>query len=138
MKRIKADILTTFMVTLSVALSVFFIVAYFMSKQFLLELLSSPSLRADEVMLHFHIVWLQLFILFFVLCFVAFFVAYELARRIVADVHSLKEYLIDISENKDYESPLQVDSYLEVLEASVYAKNIAKRLYQKEKKLQKK
>lgn len=138
MKRIKADILTTFMVTLSVALSIFFIVAYFMSKQFLLELLSSPSLRADEVMLHFHIVWLQLFILFFVLCFVAFFVAYELARRIVADVHSLKEYLIDISENKDYESPLQVDSYLEVLEASVYAKNIAKRLYQKEKKLQKK
>ena len=66
------------------------------------------------------------------------FLSLRLSKRIQDDVDSLKEYASEMSESKNYRASVKINYYQECLETSIYLKNIAKRLSQKEKKTSKK
>ena len=76
------------------------------------------------------VVFIVLSLLFFL--FLRFYL-----KNIEKDINAITEYTHDINE-KEYTSEVKIMHYVEFLHLSVLLKNIAKRLYQKDKKAAKK
>jgi hypothetical protein len=118
MNKLQKDIVKTFFIFFVVFSSVFNLLVYF--------LLGEDTPFFDLVSISF------LLLLFTLL------LSKKLSTKISSDVEALKEYASDMSEAKNYKAIIKVEHYLECLETSIYLKNIAKRLSQKEKKPSKK
>jgi ABC-type multidrug transport system fused ATPase/permease subunit len=118
MKHLKQDIVSIFFVS-------------FISSFFLFDFLLYIFLGENTPFVLLGVVTLIL-ILFI------YWVSLYLSRRIERDMLALKEYTKKISESKEYQASIKIENYFEFLESSIYLKNIAKRLSQKEKKTSKK
>ena len=70
--------------------------------------------------------------------FVTFLIARRTYSKISQDIESIHNYIYNVSQKKEYDSPLEVKHYFELLEKSILLKNIVKRARQKETKLLKK
>jgi hypothetical membrane protein len=118
MKNIKKEISKTFLISFIVV-----VVTYSLSMYLLL---------GDDTPFT-----ILLTVTFFLSLFI-FYVSKGISQKIKEDIDSLKEYTFQMSESKNYKAKIEIKNSLEFLEISIYLKNIAKRLSQKEKKTSKK
>jgi len=79
----------------------------------------------------------SILVIFVILSFVFFLFLQHYLKNIEKDINAITQYTHDINE-KEYTSEVKIMHYVEFLHLSVLLKNIAKRLYQKDKKAAKK
>ena len=79
----------------------------------------------------------SVFIVFIILSLLFFLFLRHYFKNIEKDINAITQYTHDINE-KEYTSEVKIMHYVEFLHLSVLLKNIAKRLYQKDKKAAKK
>ena len=79
----------------------------------------------------------SVFVVFIILSLLLFLFLRHYFKNIEKDINAITEYTHDINE-KEYTSEVKIMHYVEFLHLSVLLKNIAKRLYQKDKKAAKK
>jgi len=138
MKKVRNDIFVKTMLIIVAAFLLLFIVAYSLSKYFILSLpLNNPELISQAIV-DFNFVWLKIFFVFVFLLFVSAFILTYVQKKVYADLESIIKYIHEISENKNYEHTFKIQHYLEFLQIAIGLKNIAKRLSQKDKKSSKK
>jgi len=127
MKKLKDNILFKPLALFYGVLLILFIFSYFLLKYFILD--EGNNLTPVLLLIAF---------LFISSAGIIYFLLDGIMKKIFQDTNSLKEYVYQISENKNYELPLQIKNYLEFLEIALLFKNIVKRLHQKDKKTSKK
>ncbi|HFB53125.1 MAG TPA: hypothetical protein ENJ67_00200 [Sulfurimonas autotrophica] len=79
----------------------------------------------------------SILVIFVILSLVFFLFLQLYLKNIEKDINAITQYTHDINE-KEYTSEVKIMHYVEFLHLSVLLKNIAKRLYQKDKKAAKK
>ena len=79
----------------------------------------------------------SILVVFVILSLVFFLFLQHYLKNIEKDINAITQYTHDINE-KEYTSEVKIMHYVEFLHLSVLLKNIAKRLYQKDKKAAKK
>ena len=139
MKKIKQDTFTKFMMIFVGVFFVLVVVAYGLIRHFLVTL-SSSSLSLDPklVISLYNAVWIDFFVVFIPVLFIVSFLLHKINSQLEEDISAIKLYVKEISEHKNYTVKVKIKYYQECLETSIYLKNIAKRLSQKEKKTSKK
>jgi len=106
------------------------LVTFFLVK----SLLEKHSIDTNELGL----LYFQLIPLFALLVF-SFFYIYKISiNELEKDFEEIKNYLIEISEHKNYSATLKVKNFIECLEIGLMLKNVVKRLNKNYKKPSKK
>ena len=138
MKKLNNDIFLKTILLFLGTFTVLFIVAYALSKHFILSLVLSDGESLEQILEAFNLLWIKISLVFLVLMSGVYLILKHFRNRVLEDVESLSKYLYEISENKNYTKTLEVKHYLEFLQIAVSLKNITKRLVQKDKKSTKK
>jgi len=138
MKKVQDDI---FLKTMMIIVGIFillFIIAYALSRHFILSLGLDDTALVGQMLNKFNLVWFEIFMLFVSLLLISAYILKYVQKKVYEDLSSITRYIYEISENKNYECTLKIQHYLEFLQIAVSLKNIAKRLSQKDKKSSKK
>jgi H+/Cl- antiporter ClcA len=133
MKKIREMLLVKTMLVVGGVFFFLFMFLYALLKNFLLEHISDK-----EVFSAYNTLWI--WILLFAVFLFTIIVIY-IKKKIIEienDIKAIKEYSKELSEYKNYEASINIKHSKECLETSIYLKNLAKRLLQKEKKSSKK
>lgn len=130
MKSLAYTLQTRFIFLLVGSVLISYLGSYFLVKTLLIK----NGITVEEL----NTIYISLgFFLLFVLALSVYLYS-KLLHRLKYDLEQVREYLYDISENKDYNSTIKIDNFTEFLQISLVLKNIVKRLNQKEKKTSKK
>lgn len=133
MKKIQESLLVKISIIFWGVLFLFFMFLYALFKNFLLEHISDK-----EIYSAYNTLWIWIFLFSIFLFIIVFTYMKKKILEIENDINAIKEYTKELSENKNYEASINIKHSKECLETSIYLKNIAKRLLQKEKKSSKK
>jgi len=133
MKKIREILLVKTMFVFGGVFFFFFLLLYVLFKNFLFEHTSDK-----EIFSAYNTLWIWVFLFTIFLFIIVFIYIKKKILGIENDINAIKEYSKELSENKNYEASIHIKYSKECLETSIYLKNIAKRLLQKEKKSSKK
>ena len=138
MKRVQKGIFFKIFQLFTVVFTLLYILSYTLLHNYTQEI--STTYKIDESLLLHQVnaIFILIGIVFLLLLVISFFAIKKLQHELEEDIRSLENYVVEISENKNYEATLHIKHYLEFLSISVTLKNIVKRLRQKEKKSSKK
>lgn len=135
LSKLKSTLFLKFIIIVTLLFFTLFLVSYALFNNFIIEHISIEKL--DLVMDDFYTIWLEIGISFFILLTIALYVFSRTIKKITTDISSLTLYLEKIS-NKQYDSIIKIENYIEFLQLSMHLKNLVKRLQQKDKKQKKK
>jgi len=111
-----------------------FTLAYFLIKDFLLEIVNSNNHDILKFIDTYNTIWAEVIIAFIIISIGSFLVVKKFSDNLLADTNHFTEYLEEINK-KNYDAIVQIQHYTEFLRMSLIFKNLVKRLKAKEKKV---
>ena len=134
MKKLNNDLFTKPLALFSGFVVFLFLLSFVLFEQFTQELILSSNLDKSQVMHDFYSLWFAIALVCLTLYLALFGILRSIKKKFNKDLAGLTIYLHEISSKKRYNSPLQINHYIEFLHISIVLKNIIKRLHNKHKK----
>ncbi len=138
MKSVKKGIFFKILQVFTTVFTLLYVLSYTLLYNYMQEISTTYKIEESLLVSQVNTIFVLIVIVFLILLFISFFYIKKLQNELEEDIGSLEKYVLEISENKNYEATLHIKHYLEFLSISVTLKNIVKRLRQKEKKASKK
>lgn len=138
MKRVQKGIFFKILQVFTVVFTLLYILSYTLLHNYMQEIGTTYKIDESLLLSQLNAIFILISIVFLILLLTSFFYIKKLQNELEEDIGSLENYVLEISEHKNYEATLHIKHYLEFLSISVTLKNIIKRLRQKEKKASKK
>ena len=134
MLNLKKDIYRKFFFIFVGTFFLVFTLAYFLIKDFLLEIVNSNNHDILKFIDTYNTIWAEVIIAFIIISIGSFLVVKKFSDNLLADTNHFTEYLEEINK-KNYDAIVQIQHYTEFLRMSLIFKNLVKRLKAKEKKV---
>ena len=138
MRKLEKDIYKKLLIIFTILWTLMLITIYISLKYFLFENLETAFENQNVLFSMYETIWMKLILFSFVLMGIFIYVLHKTRNKIYEELHALNEYLISISQKKDYYTVFKAQKYVEFLQVALHLKNIVKRLEQKQKKVKKK
>lgn len=135
MKRLKDELYVKVVVLFLLCFFIFFLLSYTLMHSFLLHL---DLIENEKVLEEFYFVWGEIALFGTLLCASFFYIYRKIMQKLFMEQKAFKEFLYELSANKNYGVHYKAKYYKEYLEMGLLLKNIVKRLHRKGKKTLKK